>query len=106
MSILAPFNAKAGSTVSLAAGAAANLALDPYSKQIMVTNLGTQLVFVRLKMAGDATVATAADTPVLANTQVILTKQGNGPIDGHTLLSVVAPGGAGSTVYATSGEGW
>lgn len=107
MSILAPFNAKAGSTVTVAASATAqDAALDPAAKQFMVTNQGADLVFVRLKFAGDATEATAADTPVLPNSQSTLTKQGGSPQDGHSLLSVVALGGAGSTVYVTSGEGW
>lgn len=105
MTILAPFNAKAGSTVNAAAGAAQDLALDPYAKQFMVTTKGTEMIFVRLKKAGDTTAATEADTPVLPNSQITLTKQGTGPRDGHTLLSVFAAG-AGTTVYVTSGEGW
>jgi len=107
MSILAPFSPQAGSTVTVAAsGTAQDVQINPESKQIMVTNVGTQVVFVRLKLAGETAVATDTDAPVLPNSQVVLTKAGKGPRDGHSLLSVVAPGGAGSTVYVTSGEGW
>jgi hypothetical protein len=71
----------------------------------MVTNVGSQLVFVRPIFAGSSDVATASDIPVLANSQTTLTKQGSEQ-NGHSAISVVAPGGAGSTVYVTSGEGW
>ena len=106
MSILAPFGAHLGSTTSTAATAtAASVAVDPYSKQFMVTNVGTQLVFVRPLFAGSSDVATSADIPVLPNSQTVLTKQGSEQ-GGHSSVSIVAPGGAGSTVYVTSGEGW
>jgi hypothetical protein len=106
MSILTPFNGKLGSTTSVAATAtAASVAVDPNSKQYMVTNVGSQLVFVRPLFAGDAAVATSADIPVLPNSQTTLTKQGASQ-QGHSSISVVAPGGGGSTVYVTSGEGW
>jgi hypothetical protein len=106
MSILAPFNAKLGSTTSVSATAiAASAAVDPYAKQYMVTNVGSQLVFVRPVFSGSSDVATSADIPVLPNSQTTLTKQGSEQ-NGHSSISVVAPGGAGSTVYVTSGEGW
>ena len=103
---MTPFNAKLGSTVSLSATAtAASLAVDPNLRQYMVTNLGSQLVFVRPIFAGSSDVATSADIPILPNTQTTLTKQG-GDQQGQSSISVVAPGGSGSTVYVTSGEGW
>lgn len=106
MSILAPFNAKLGSTASVTASAtAADAAVDPNSKQFMVTNIGSQLVFVRPAFADTSDVATVADIPVLPNSQTVLTKQGSSQ-QGHSRVSVVAPGGSGSIVYVTSGEGW
>ena len=106
MSILAPFNAKLGSTTSVAATATASpAAVDPFAKQYMVTNSGSQLVFVRPLFASDTAVATSADIPVLPNSQTTLTKQGSEQ-NGHSSISIVAPGGVGSTVYVTSGEGW
>lgn len=106
MSILAPFNAKLGSTAAVTASAiAADAAVDPDSKQFMVTNIGSQLIFVRPAFAGTSNAATTADIPVLPNSQSILTKQGSGQ-QGHSRVSVIAPGGTGSTVYVTSGEGW
>lgn len=105
MSILAPFYPKAGSTVNAASGASQNIAVDGQSKQYLVTNVGTAVVFVRAKFANDtATAATNADCPVLPNSAVVLSKQGGGGDAGHTLIAMF--GAAGSTVYITSGEGW
>ena len=78
--------------------------MDAMAKQFMVTNLGADVIFVRPKQAGDATAATAADIPVLPNSQATFSKQSGDP-HGHVLLSVVCPGGT-TTVYVTSGEGW
>lgn len=79
--------------------------MDESSKQFMVTNVGVEMIFVRPKQAGDATAATAADIPVLPNSQVSFTKQGDGHGMAHVLLSIVCPGGT-TEVYVTSGEGW
>lgn len=103
MSILAPFQPKPGSTVNGASGASQDLVLDPASKQFLVTNVGTAVVFVRLKFTGDTTAATNADAPVLPNSAAVMSKKGD-PGTGHSLLAMFGAGG--STVYVTSGEGW
>jgi hypothetical protein len=79
--------------------------MDASAKQFMVTNLGVEVIFVRPKQAGDTTAATSVDIPVLPNSQVSFTKQGDDHDLAHVLLSVVCPGGT-TTVYVTSGEGW
>lgn len=106
MSILAPFQGRPGSTVAVTSSStASDAAMDASAKQFMVTNLGAEIIFVRPKALDDLTAATAADIPVLPNSQVSFTKQGDGHLGAHVLLSVVCPGGT-TTVYVTSGEGW
>jgi hypothetical protein len=104
---LYPFDFKVGSTVSVAAGAAsADLAIAGDTRQLLITNVGTQLVFARIKYLGDASGATVADLPILPNSQLMTTKAAGNPLLGESVLAVIAPGGAGSTVYATGGEGF
>jgi len=105
--LMQPFDAKPGGTVSVAATAvtANSPAFDSQSKQVLVTNVGTQLAYVRLKFAGNTTAATGADVPILPNSKLLLTKAGGAPDGGETLAAVIAPGGAGSTIYFTPGDG-
>jgi len=103
MSILAPFYPKPGSTVTGTAGASQDVAIDSASKQIMVANFGAAVMFVRTKLAGDTTAATAADCPILPNTFLIISKLGGTPAGGHTLAAIFGTAG---TFYVTSGEGW
>ncbi len=104
MSILAPFQPKPGGSGPVVVGAAQDIAIDSMSKQICITNVGTAVIFVRLKFAGDVTAAIATDQAILPNAAVVISKTGGAPDGGHTLLSVF--GAAGSTVYVQSGEGW
>ena len=104
-----PFNPKYGSTTSGSATATASvLAVAASSKQILLTNSGTQVVFVRITQSGSTTDATAADIPVLPGTQLMLTKPSlsGAAGDDYSRLSYIAPGGAGSTLYASSGVAW
>lgn len=105
MSILAPFYAQAGSTKTVTAGAAQDVDVNPAAKQVMITVDGAGKIAVRFKRKGDTTAATAIDTPVLGNTQVVLSKLGSTTDDGHSLVSIFALSGT-PTVYVTSGEGW
>jgi hypothetical protein len=102
MAILAPFYPKSGSTVTGTAGATQDKAIDPWSKQIMVSNFGAAVMFVRIKFANDTTAATAADCPVMPNTALVLSKMG-GSDAGHSLIAIFGTAG---TFYVTSGEGW
>ncbi len=103
MSILAPFQPKPGSTVTGTAGASQDVAIDGASKQIMVSNFGAAVMFVRIKFAGDTTAATAADCPILPNQKLILSKQGGTGDAGQKLCAIFGTAG---TFYITSGEGW
>lgn len=103
MSVLAPFCPKSGSTVTGTAGASQDKNVDPASKQILVSNFGAAVMFVRIKAAGDTAAATAADCPILPNQALVLTKSGGSVETGQ---SVVAIFGTAGTFYITSGEGW
>lgn len=102
--ILAPFGPKYGSTIKVTAGAAQDVNVDPHAKNLMITNVGTDIAFIRCKLAGDTTAASEVDLPVLGNTQVTISKSGDGPRDGHSLVSIFSAGAP--TIYVTSGEGW
>lgn len=106
--ILRPLSPAYGQTQSaVVSGAGAITGLNPASKQLMLTNVGTQVIFVRVTRGGDSTAATAADCPVMANSQVVISKSDVGldSTDGLSRLAYFATA-AGSTLYVTPGEGW
>lgn len=94
------FEALAGNTANLAVTAADQTltitqVIPPGGCVAIVTNIGTQTVFVRM----DATVATVTNAiPVLANSQVTF-----GVNFGATPRAIAAA--SGSTVYLTLGNG-
>lgn len=98
MSVLAPFNPSftQGQTVT-AAAAAASVAVNATAKQLVITNTGANIAYVR---AGTGTIsATAADMPVLAGTQIAITKG-----EGMETFSYISAGG--TTLHVIPGEGW
>lgn len=102
MSILAPFFPAytSGQSGAATATAAAFTNLTAQSKSLALTNIGTQVVYVRVTDGADTAVATAADYPIPPNVQVIISK------GEQTRISYVAPGGAGSTLHVMAGEGF
>jgi hypothetical protein len=104
----APFNPSYGNTVTLATAAGAvNGNLPPASPQVLFVNMGTGVVFVRIKPNGVATDASAADCPIPPNGSRVLTKDSNpSPTNGQTVVSVFSPGGAVGNVYACPGAGF
>lgn len=102
-----PFNASIGGTVTVAATATtvsttyANSTPGTPSGQLLVTNAGSTLVFVRLSRENSA--ASAVDIPVMPNDRFVIS---TGAVVGDTLyVNVICPGGT-STVYLTRGHGW
>lgn len=102
-----PFNPSIGGTITVAATAATvstsytNTTPGTPSGQLLVTNAGSTLVFVRMSRENSA--ASALDTPVLPNDRFALT---TGAVTSETLyVNVICPGGT-STVYLTRGHGW
>lgn len=101
-----PFTPHYGQTQAVATAAGAvNATVPAGANQLLLTNVGTVLAFVRVKPNGSSADASAADMPLPAGAQRIISKHGD--IDaayGQTVVSVFAAG-AGSTVYITPGEG-
>jgi hypothetical protein len=98
MSALQPFNPAYTSGQSVApAAAAASININAVSKQVCLTNTGANICYVRCSDV--AISATAADFPVLPNSQAIITKA-----DGHSILSYISA--AGTTLHVITGEGW
>jgi hypothetical protein len=89
-----------GRTVKLDAGKeAVSVPLDAELPQVMVTNLGPEMVFVRF---GTGRVgATTGDFPVLAETQVLLAKG-----VGADWVSAVCYAEDRATVFVTVGSGF
>lgn len=96
--IKAPFQPAAtqGQTVAPAAASAA-ITMGFGNKNICFTNLGANVCYVRIGPAG--IIASAADYPVLPNSQIVLSKQQ----DDNTMAHISA---AGTTLHAIPGEGW
>lgn len=104
-----PFNPALGDTQTIAATAASAFVTfttkspGEMPAQLLVTNSGSTLAFVRLSRASDTTAATTADTPVLPNDRFVIT---NGSVSGEDLrVSGICPGGT-TTLYFTPGQGW
>lgn len=108
MSAFKPFYPMAGGTTGTTSldATSQDIAVPSVADQVLISNLGDEPAFFRLKLAGDTTAATAADTPVLPNSQIIVSKLPGVPGEGQTLVAVVCPGGSGNTVYATGGFGF
>lgn len=100
-----PFSPQYGQTqaaVTIAGAVNVNVPASP--KQLLLTNVGTVLAFVRVKPSGVAADASANDLPLPAGAQRIISKEDGGT--GPAVVVSVFASGAGSTVYVTPGEGY
>jgi hypothetical protein len=99
MSMNAPFFPKYGSGVVVSAAAgSASASLDPTTRQVVVTNLGTtNVAYVRLGIG--AQTATTADFPVPPGAQITLTKG----LGADTIAYISA---SGTSLHLIAGEGW
>lgn len=98
MTIKAPIQPAYGSGQTVNPAAGANTAqLAPGSKQLILTNLGANPAYVRVGQ-GVAN-ASAADYPVPAGAQVVITKA-----EADNQLSHVSP--LGTTLHVMNGEGF
>jgi hypothetical protein len=99
MTIKQPFAPSYGSgqTVTPAA-AAATITLTPGSKQLMLTNLGAAVCYVRIGQ-GSVANASTVDFPIPPNFQVPITKSS----DADKLSHISA---AGTTLHIINGEGF
>jgi hypothetical protein len=99
-----PFFPQYGQTQTLATAAgAANANVPATPLQLLIVNMATGIVFVRVKPNGVAADASATDMPVAPNggTRVI-SKDPNS----SNVVSVFSPGGALGNVYVCPGDGW
>ena len=103
-----PFSPSLGDTQSIAATAASAFitftCITPGETvgQVLVTNAGATLAFVRMSRASDTTAASAIDVPVMPNDRFVLT---NGSVTGENLrISGICPGGT-TTLYFSPGQG-
>lgn len=79
------------------AAAAVSVSIDPQAKAICLTNLGSNLCYVRV---GTGTFsATTTDYPVPPGTQQIISKA-----DGDNVLSHISA--SGTTLHIVTGEGY
>lgn len=93
-----------GSTVSVASLAgAANVTTLGRARALLLTNVGTQLVFVRVKPNGVSANATVADLPLPAGAQRVVLKNSDPGSDGETVVGIFGTA-VGSTIYVTPGE--
>lgn len=94
-----------GSTVSATSSAGAtSVNVQPGARALLITNVGTRLVFVRVRNASAPGTASAADLPIPANTQRVIAKASADSVaNGESVVSIFSDG-AGSTVYITSGS--
>lgn len=105
---ICPFNPAYGQTVTLATAAGpVNANVPPGLPQLLIVNMGTGVVFVRVKPSGVVTDASAVDMPIAPNGSRIITKDANpSPANGQTIVSVFSPGGAVGNVYVCPGAGF
>lgn len=98
MTIKAPIQPAYGTGTVLSPGAAsAEATIGTGNKQVILTNLGANVCYVRV---GQGTLAaTTADYPVPAGAQVIISKAD----DDNKLAHISA---AGTTLHVMKGEGW
>jgi hypothetical protein len=95
-----------GQTVSVASAAGAvAVSVASRARALLLTNVGTQLVFVRVRAPGATTNASATDLPLPAGSQRVVLKGADpmGGTDGETSVSIFGTA-AGSTIYVTPGE--
>lgn len=96
--IKAPFFPQYGSGQTVSPGAAsATATLQAGTKNVVLTNGGLNVCYVRI--GASAVAATTADMPILAGTQVVISKDQD-----HTALTHISP--SGTTLHIMTGEGW
>lgn len=92
-----------GATVNAASLAGvANVNVPPSARALLLTNVGTQLVFVRVKPNGSAADASALDMPLPANSQRVILKDASPGNFGESVVSIFGTA-AGSVIYVTPG---
>lgn len=102
-----PFNPYYGRTTSVASSAGnGTLAVPADARCVLLTNVGTQLVFFKVRPQGSVANANNTDVPLPANTSRVIQKDsapGSGSATAEVSISIFGTA-AGSTIYATPGS--
>jgi hypothetical protein len=99
MSVQAAFNPAYGTGITVApTGTSASSTIGVGSKSLVLTNLGSLTIYVRVGTG--STTATTADYPVLAATQVTVSKAQ----DQNTVAYITASGTG--SIHIMAGEGY
>ena len=105
--ILQPFDPSYGRGVNNTVGATdVTQTIRSAPKQLCLTNIGTQVIYVAVRDPADTRAASVADYPVPPNSQQILSKATANAENVGYVLHMIAPGGAGSTLHVIEGEGF
>lgn len=99
MTVRGPFNPRRGANQAVTTGAvSASVAIDPVAKSVRIVNFdSTNAAYVRI---GPGTqTATAADTPIRANSEIILQKG-----EGEGTLAYLSAAGT-PVIHIQTGEG-
>jgi hypothetical protein len=98
MTALAPINPAYAQGQTVAAGAvSAQATVNTESKQLCITNLGSNVAYIRVGSGVFA--ATTADMPILAGSQVSITKG-----DGDNKIAYISADG--TSLHVIPGEGF
>ena len=98
MSIFAPFNpAYTSGQTKTSAALAASFSVAAGTNQVCITNTGSYIAYVRIGVGSFS--ATTADYPVLAGSQVVLTKAQDDTVVSHISAS-------GTTLHFICGNGF
>lgn len=97
MTMRAPFNPQAGANLLVSPGAAsASSTINPVSKSVRLVNSGANICYVRVGRSPQT--ATTADTPVLPNSDLIISKG-----EGQDTIAYISA--AGTSLNIQTGEG-
>lgn len=99
MTIKAAFQPKRGANQTVTTGvASASVSIDPVAKSVRIVNAdATNIAFIRI--GAGAQTASAADLPIRANSEIIVTKG-----DGEDIIAYIAAAGT-PVLYIQTGEG-
>lgn len=98
---LRAFNPQAGANQIVTAGvASAEISINPQSLSVRVVNTSANIAHVRLGTSNMTVQATTADTPILGNSEIILTKA-----FGQDVLAYIRGAGSDSTLQIQTGQG-
>lgn len=102
-----PFAPQYGQTQTVATAAGAvNVNVPAAARQLLIVNMATGVVMVRVKPSGVAIDASATDMPLAPNGGTRVISKDSSSSSAADVVSVFSPGGALGNVFVCPGEGW